>query len=215
MRLVSVNVGQPREVRWRGRAVKTAIYKEPAAGPVMLRGHNLDGDRQADLSVHGGAYKAVYAYPSEHYAYWRGELPGVELPWGAFGENFTVEGLLEDEACIGDRFRVGAAEVVVSEPRVPCYKLGLKFKGHGMVKRFLESRRTGFYFAVAKEGMVRAGDAIELLSRDPARVRVAEVFHVYMSKQDDAELLRRIAQVEALSPVWREFVRERLGRLRQ
>ena len=214
MRLISVNVGQPRDVEWQGRLVTTAIFKEPLAGPVMLRAHNLDGDRQADLSVHGGAYKAVYAYPSEHYAYWHAELPGVELPWGKFGENFTVEGLLEDQVCIGDRFRVGGAEVVVSEPRVPCYKLGLKFGDAGMVKRFLGSRRTGFYFAVAKEGMVRAGDSIEPLSRDPARVSVAEVFGVYTSEAD-ADLLRRIAEVEALSPVWREFALDRLGRLRR
>ena len=159
MKLVSVNVGLPREVPWHGRNVTTGIYKQSVAGRVALRKLNLDGDRQADLSVHGGAYKAVYCYPFEHYAYWRKELPADELPMGVFGENFTTDDLLEDSVHLGDRFSVGSAEVVVTQPRLPCYKLGVRFQSDDMVRRFLASGRTGFYLAVTREGQVDAGDA--------------------------------------------------------
>ena len=144
MKLISINVGQPREVHWQGKTITTGIFKEPVSGPIILRPLNLEGDRQADLTVHGGADKAVYVYPAEHYDYWRGELPDMQLPWGMFGENFTTEGLLEDQVNIGDRFRIGAAELIVTQPRLPCYKLGLKFGRVDMVKRFLASRRTGW-----------------------------------------------------------------------
>ena len=154
MKLISIQVGLPREVNWHGRSVTTGIFKEPIAGPVMLRTLNLDGDAQADLTVHGGTTKAAYAYPLEHYEYWRNELPDMDLPFGMFGENFTTEGLLEKEVNIGDRFRIGDAEVVVTEPRVPCYKLGIKFGRADILKRFLASRRIGFYFAVLREGEV-------------------------------------------------------------
>src|SRR5215216_4162771 len=180
MKLISVSVGQPRTVEWQGRMIETSIFKAPVAGPVALRTLNLDGDRQADLSVHGGAHKAVYVYPSEHYYFWRGELPGVELPWGMFGENFTTAGLLEDVR-IGDRFRIGSAEVIVSEPRVPCYKLGLKFGRADMVKRFLASGRSGFYVMVMKEGVVQAGDTIKLLDRAEQSVTVTDVTQLYVS----------------------------------
>src|ERR1700751_4313873 len=139
MHVVSVNVGKPRPVPWRGRIPRTAIFKEPAAGRVAIRRHNLDGDAQADPAVHGGPNKAVYAYPSEHYPFWKKALPGVDLPWGAFGENFTTSGLLEKDVCIGDRFTIGTAEVVVTQPRLPCFKLNLKFGRDDMVKRFLAS----------------------------------------------------------------------------
>src|SRR5438552_2320246 len=184
MKLISVNVGQPRTVEWHGRMVETSIFKAPVAGPVALRTLNLDGDRQADLSVHGGAHKAVYVYPSEHYSFWRGELPDVDLPWGMFGENFTTAGLLEDVQ-IGDRFRIGSAEVMVSEPRVPCYKLGLKFGRADMLKRFLASGRTGFYVMVVKEGVVQAGDTIEPIGRAEQSVTVTDVTRLYASKQPD------------------------------
>src|SRR6266481_3896159 len=158
MKLNSVNVGLPRTVKWRGNSVTTGIFKEPIKGSVMLRALNLDGDRQADLSVHGGRSKAVYAYPSEHYEFWRNELPGMKLPYGMFGENFTTEGLLEVDVNIGDRFRIGGAEVVVTEPRLPCSKLTARFGRADVVKRFLSSRRSGFYFGVLREGVVQAGD---------------------------------------------------------
>ena len=212
MKLISVNVGQPRTVEWQGRMVETSIFKAPVAGPVALRTLNLDGDRQADLSVHGGAHKAVYVYPSEHYDFWRGELPGVELPWGMFGENFTTAGLLEDVR-IGDRFRIGSAEVIVSEPRVPCYKLGLKFGRADMVKRFLASGRSGFYVMVVKEGVVQAGDAIKLLDRAEQSVTVTDVTQLYASKHADPAILRRAVVLEALSDAWRGFLRDRLAQL--
>src|SRR6266852_1746146 len=153
MKLVSVNVGLPREVMWHGRTVTTGIYKQPVEGRVALRKLNLDGDGQADLTVHGGEDKAVYCYPLEHYDYWKKELPGGDLPMGVFGENFTTEGLLEG-VHLGDRFSVGSAEVVVTQPSLPCYKLGVRFQSDDMVKRFLASGRSGFYFAVAREGQV-------------------------------------------------------------
>jgi len=177
MRLLSVNVGLPREVLWRGRAVATGIWKAPVAGPVVLRTTNLDGDRQADLSVHGGPRKAVYVYPSEHYAHWRAELPEADLAvWGAFGENFTTAGLLEEEVAIGDRFRVGTAEVQVTQPRMPCFKLGIKLGDPGMVERFLHSGRPGFYLSVLREGVVEAGDAFELLGPKDGGPTIAQVF---------------------------------------
>src|SRR5918996_932978 len=163
MRVMSVNVGLPRDVEWKGKRATTAIFKEPVAGRVAVRRLNLDGDRQADLSVHGGPSKAVYLYPSEHYAYWRRELPEMTLPWGMFGENLTTEGLLEDAVNIGDRLRVGSADVMVTEPRLPCYKLGIRFGRNDIIKRFRGGGRTGFYAAVLKEGDVAAGDTIERL----------------------------------------------------
>src|SRR6266480_681018 len=150
MKVMSVNVGLPREVEWHGKTVLTSIFKEPVTGRVRVERLNLVGDRQSDLTVHGGVDKAVYAYPSEHYGYWRAELPGVDLPWGMFGENFTTEGLLEEAVYIGDKFRIGETEVMVTEPRMPCYKLGIKFGRADIIKRFLASRRTGFYFAVVR-----------------------------------------------------------------
>jgi len=160
MHLHSVNVGLPRDVMWHGREVTTGIYKEPVQGRVAIRRLNLDGDGQADLSVHGGAEKAVYCYPFEHYAYWKRELPGKDLPFGMFGENLTLEGVSEETVHIGDRFTFGSATLVVTQPRLPCYKLGIKFKSDAMVKRFLASGRTGFYFAVESEGAVAAGDRV-------------------------------------------------------
>jgi MOSC domain-containing protein YiiM len=173
MKIVSVNVGLPRGVTWQGKVVTTVIFKEPVEAPVMMRKLNLDGDGQADLTVHGGVKKAVYVYPSEHYDYWRKDLPGVDLPWGMFGENFTTQGLLEEAVYIGDGFRIGETEVIVTEPRMPCYKLGIKFGRADIIKRFLASRRTGFYFAVAREGRVRAGDAAELIRREQEEISVA------------------------------------------
>jgi MOSC domain-containing protein YiiM len=210
MRLISVNVGLPREVVWHGEPVTTGIFKQPIEGPVMARALNLDGDRQADLTVHGGIDKAIYAYPAEHYAYWRRELPGVDMPWGAFGENFTIEGLLEDSVYIGDRFSIGEAEVVVTQPRLPCYKLGVRFGRADMVKKFLASRRTGFYFAVTKEGIVEAGDAIEFVRRDQAQVSVADITRVYAFEKDDRETIRRAMSVETLPESWRGYFQHQL-----
>jgi len=210
MKLISVSVGQPRRVPWRGQTVATAIFKEPVEHAVQLRRLNLDGDQQADLKVHGGPDKAVYVYPSEHYEFWRRELSGTELPWGAFGENFTTEGLLEDGTYIGDRFRVGSAVVAVTQPRMPCYKLGIKFGRNDIIKRFLASRRTGFYFSVAEEGEVRAGDAVELLAREENPLSVADIVRLYVADKPDSDLLRRAAGLAALPPNWRDYFLQRL-----
>src|SRR5260370_20195642 len=160
MQIISINVGLPREVEWRGRLVETGIFKQPVAGRVRIGRLNVEGDRQADLTVHGGADKAIYVYPSEHYAFWQEELPDIDLPWGTFGENFTTTGLLESDVHIGDRFRAGSSELVVTQPRMPCFKLGIRFGRPDMVKRFLRSGRTGFYLRVEREGDAAAGDAI-------------------------------------------------------
>jgi len=205
MKILSVNVGLPREVTWQGKLVTTGIFKKPVKAPIMLRTLNLDGDGQADLTVHGGVTKAVYAYPSEHYDYWRDELPGVDLSWGMFGENFTTEGLLEESVYIGDRFRIGDTEVMVTEPRMPCYKLGIKFGRPDIIKRFLASRRTGFYFAVVRGGMVGAGDAIELIGREQQEVSVADITRLYAFEKDDLETLRRSVEVEALPENWKGY----------
>jgi MOSC domain-containing protein YiiM len=212
MKLISIQVGLPREVMSQGKSVTTAIFKEPVEGPVMLRTLNLDGDLQADLSVHGGVSKAVYAYPIEHYEYWRSEFPDMKLPYGMFGENFTTEGMFEEEINIGDRFRIGGAEVVVSEPRMPCYKLGIKFGRADMVKRFLASRRSGFYFAVLREGEVQAGNTIERLERHDAGISVSDIVRLYAFEREDLETLRRALRLEALSESWRGYFREQLER---
>src|SRR6266513_1423233 len=196
MKILSLNVSLPREVTWQGKLVTTGIFKEPVNGPVMLRTLNLEGDQQADLTVHGGVDKAVYAYPSEHYGYWRAELPGVDLPWGMFGENFTTEGLFEETVYIGDRFRIGDAEVIVTEPRMPCYKLGIKFGRADMIKRFLASRRTGFYFAVAREGAVGAGDAIKLIRPEQQETSVGDITRLYAFEKNDLKGLRQAIGIE-------------------
>ncbi len=213
MKLISVNVGLPRVVRSNGDSVTTGIFKEPVAGRVMLRTLNLDGDRQADLSVHGGPSKAVYVYPAEHYDYWQRELPEMELPWGMFGENFTATGLAESELNIGDQFRVGSALVMVTEPRMPCYKLGIKFCRPDIVKRFLASERTGFYFAVLQEGEVGAGDPIELIKRNEGSVKVSEITRLYTTDKRNTELLRRAIKVEALPESWKSYFQHRLEKL--
>jgi MOSC domain-containing protein YiiM len=210
MRVVSVNVGLPREVSWQGVSVLTGIFKEPVQETVRVRKLNLDGDRQADLTVHGGAEKAVYAYPSEHYEYWRGELPQETFAWGKFGENLTTEGLHENGLCIGDRLRVGSSLLVVTQPRLPCYKLVLKFGRDDMIKRFLRSRRSGFYFSVAEEGEIGAGSPIEVVSRDPGRVSVADISRLFFSKELNRDRLRRALQVDALPLSWKEDLASRV-----
>jgi MOSC domain-containing protein YiiM len=210
MKLLSLNVALPREVTWQGKRVTTGIFKEPIQGRVMMRTLNLDGDQQGDLTVHGGVSKAVYAYPSEHYNYWRSELPGMDLSWGMFGENFTTEGFLEDAVYIGDRFRIGETEVMVSEPRMPCYKLGIKFGRADIIKRFLASRRTGFYFAVMREGMVGAGDDVELIEREQQEISVADVTRLYAFEKDDVKSLRRAIRVEALPESWKGYFQHQL-----
>jgi MOSC domain-containing protein YiiM len=211
MQLLSVNVGLPQTVAWKGRTVTTGIFKTPVNSRVQMRRLNLNGDRQADLAVHGGPDKAVYAYPGEHYTYWRGEFPGMELPWGMFGENFTVAGLIEETVNIGDRFRIGSGIVMVTQPRVPCYKLAAKFGREDIIKRFLVSGRSGFYCKVMQEGEVGAGDAIEAVSRDGHAVTVADIARLYNGQSDDLDLLRRAVQIEALPEGWRDYFRQKIA----
>jgi MOSC domain-containing protein YiiM len=219
MKLVSVNVGLPRLLAWAGATFKTGIFKYPVQGRVRLRTTNLDGDRQADLSVHGGPNKAVYGYPSEHYAAWSAELRSAELPefldpartWGAFGENFTTEDLLETEVSVGDRYRVGSAVVRVTTPRLPCYKLAAKFQRDDMIERFLRSGRCGFYFAVVQEGEVGVGDKFEFLEREDPTLTIAEVNSLYASKSPNRDTLQRSLDVKSLPESWRDRFRTRLA----
>ena len=210
MRLLSINVGLPREVEWRGKTVRTSISKNPVSGRVRVMKLNVQGDQQSDLSVHGGADKAIYVYPSEHYAFWRNELSGTDFPWGAFGENLTTEGLLEDKVHVGDRFRAGSADFIVTQPRMPCFKLGIRFNRPDMVKRFLRSGRTGFYLAVLREGDIAAGDSIDLVAENDKRITVADIVGLYAADAANQELLRRASELSALPESWREYFRERL-----
>ena len=213
MKIVSVNVGLPRPALHNGEPVSTGIFKEPVTGRIALRVLNLDGDRQADLSVHGGPEKAVYVYPSEHYDFWKGELPEMDLPWGVFGENFTTAGLLETQINIGDKFRVGSAEVMVTQPRLPCYKLGIRFGRSDMIRRFLVSERTGFYLSVQKEGEVGAGDQFEFIETNRQDVSVTDITRLYTTEKRNEGLLRRAIAVAALPQSWREYFQERVEKL--
>jgi MOSC domain-containing protein YiiM len=211
MKLLSVNVGLPREIEWKGKIVRTSIFKAPVTGRVKVTKLNLEGDQQSDLAVHGGIDKAVYVYPSEHYLFWREELPGADLPWGMFGENFTTEGSLDDNAVfIGDRFRIGSAEFAVTQPRMPCFKLGIRFGRADIIKRFLHSGRAGFYLAVLREGEVAPGDSIELLPRDEEGITVAEIVNLYKADAANQDLLRRASDLAALPESWRDYFRKRL-----
>jgi MOSC domain-containing protein YiiM len=212
MKVVSVNVGLPRTITWKAQTVTTGIFKRPIDGRVQVRPLNLAGDRQADLSVHGGPDKAIYIYPSEHYGYWQDEFPALELPWGMFGENLTTEGLREEAVNIGDQFRIGSAVVMVTQPRVPCYKLAAKFGREDIVKRFLASGRSGFYLKVLCEGELGAGDAVELLQQDGHEVTVADVVRLYRDGADEVGLYQRAVQVEALSAGWRARFQQQIER---
>jgi MOSC domain-containing protein YiiM len=204
MRVLSVNVGGPKRVLVGHEAVLTSIFKSPVAGRVAVRQHNIDGDRQSDLTVHGGPYKAVYCYAGEHYDYWRGELPDAELNSGAFGENLTTAGLSEESVWIGDQYRVGSALLQVTQPRMPCYKLGIRFGRADMVKRFWASGRAGIYFSVIEEGEVAAGDAIELAARGAEEISVADVVRLYRRDESSEELLERALR----APLWGSWKRE-------
>jgi MOSC domain-containing protein YiiM len=213
MRVLSVNVGLPREVTWRGRPITTGIFKQPVSGPVRIRTLNLAGDRQVDLRVHGGPDKAVYAYPFEFYELWSRERPDLDVGPGTFGENLTTEGLRDGEVAVGDRFRVGTAELVVTQPRLPCFKLGIKMGRDEFVTEFLERGLYGFYLAVLREGEVEAGDPIFPLSRDPRRFGVTEVARLLLNGRDDADGLQRAADLDVLPESLRNYFRMRLSHL--
>ena len=210
MQVISVSVGRPRRVRYRDREVETAIWKSPVDQPVRVGRLNLEGDAQADLTVHGGVDKAVYAYPVEHYDFWRAELPDVDLPFGAFGENLTVRGLSEAAVCVGDRYRIGTAELVVTQPRMPCYKLAVRFGRADMVKRFLQSGRSGFYLAVEREGTIAPGDAIVPLAIPRPSLTIAEVVGLYAKDLENQELLQRAAMLPSLPESWRSYFQKRI-----
>jgi MOSC domain-containing protein YiiM len=215
MKALSISVGLPREVSWKGRIVSTSIFKEPVSGPAELRRHNLEGDKQADLSVHGGPTKAVYAYPSEHYPFWRAEFPEMELPWGMFGENLTTEGLGEESVHIGDVFQLGTAQLIVTEPRMPCFKLTIRFGREDIVKRFLQSQRSGLYFGVEQEGTVQAGDQLELLSTDSQGLKVADVTRLYTTDKGNVPLLEKAVATPALPEKWKDYFDHRLEKLKK
>ncbi|HEY4906153.1 MAG TPA: MOSC domain-containing protein [Candidatus Acidoferrum sp.] len=209
--LVSLNVALPRLTVYKGQTINTGIFKQPVTGPVSLRTLNLDGDRQADLSVHGGPFKAVYGYPSEHYAFWKRELPDADFPWGMFGENFTTEGLFEGDLHIGDRLQVGTAILMVRQPRLPCFKLAAKFRRDDILERFLDSGLSGFYFSVEKEGIVTVGDSIAFLSRDRKGITIAETNRVYAHDRYNRELLEKAIATPALPEEFRDYYAQRLA----
>jgi ferredoxin-NADP reductase/MOSC domain-containing protein YiiM len=213
MRVLSVNIGLPREVEWKGQTVRTGIFKDPVEGRVRVRTLNLEGDRQADLTVHGGWEKAVYAYPSESYELWCRERPELDLPWSKFGENLTLEGLVDEEISVGDRFQIGSAEFIATEPRLPCYRLGINMCRDEFVAEFLERGLLGFYLAVIREGEIGAGDEIVELSRDPNAFKVTEIARLYARDRDDVEGLQRAAALEVVPESWRSYFREQLSRL--
>lgn len=208
--VVSVNVGLPKEIRVRTESVLTGIFKKPVSGPVRVRSVNLDGDRQADLKVHGGPDKAVYFYPSEHYAFWRRELGRELTEWGAFGENLTIEGILEHAIGIGDHLEIGTAVFQVTQPRLPCFKLAAKFERDDIIETFLNSRRTGFYTRVLREGEIQSGQAITITNRDPKQLTIREMIDLYLDKQPERASLERVLSVEALSASWRKHFGELL-----
>jgi MOSC domain-containing protein YiiM len=210
MTLISINIGLPREILHGDQAITTGIFKVPVAGPLWLGRLNLEGDGQADLQVHGGADKAVYVYPFEHYAFWAGELGRHDFSHGQFGENFTTEGLLEDEVSIGDVFQIGGARVQVTQPRTPCFKLGIRMGDRVFPARFTSANRTGFYLRVLEEGRVAAGDAIERIERAAGSMTVREVFHLRHVGGTRAEY-ERAARLPSLSPSWRDAFEKRLA----
>ncbi len=190
---------------YKGRAVTTGIFKNPVSGSIRMKTLGLDGDEQADLTVHGGPDKAVYLYPGEHYPYWREQYPEIKMPWGMFGENLTAEGLLEDEVNIGDKFRIGSVKVVVTQPRMPCYKLAMKFDRNDIIKKFLVSGRSGLYFKVLEEGDIQAGDEINLISRDENKVSIKDVVRIYANDLQDKEVIERATRVDALPEGWKDY----------
>jgi MOSC domain-containing protein YiiM len=214
MKVLSVNVGLPRKVLFNGQIVTTAIFKDPVKGPIMLRRLNLDGDKQADLTVHGGVDKAVYSYPAEHYDYWRKQFPNMELVWGMFGENFTTEGLIEDSVNIGDQFQIGSAKLVATQPRMPCYKLGVRFGRMEVIRQFMASGRPGIYFKVLEEGEVEAGNKIRIIRKDKNNVTVKDIVCLYINRDHiDIETMRRATKIRALPEGWRYEFKQKIEQL--
>ena len=216
MKVLSVNVGLPRNVLFNGQIITTAIFKDPVNGPIILRKLNLDGDKQADLTVHGGIDKAVYSYPEEHYYYWRKQFPNMDLEWGMFGENFTTEGLLEDAVNVGDQFQIGSAKLVATQPRMPCYKLGVRFGRMDVIRKFMTSGRPGIYFKVLTEGEIKTGDKIKLIKRDKNNVTVKDIVTLYITRNntDNIETMRRATKIRDLPEGWRSEFQQKIEQLK-
>jgi MOSC domain-containing protein YiiM len=215
MKLLSVNVGLPRKVFFNGQTVTTGIFKNPVKGPIMLRKLNLDGDRQADLTVHGGVDKAVYSYPVEHYDYWHKQFPKLELIWGMFGENFTTEGLIEDAVNIGDHFQIGSAKLVATQPRMPCYKLGVRFGTMEIIRMFLTGGRPGIYFKVLEEGEVQSNDKIKIIKKDKNNVTVKDIVSLYITRDytENIKTMKRALKISALPEGWRYEFQQNIEKL--
>ncbi len=216
MKVLSVNVGLPKNVLFNGQIITTAIFKDPVNGPIILRKLNLDGDKQADLTVHGGIDKAVYSYPEEHYYYWRKQFPNMDLGWGMFGENFTTEGLLEDAVNVGDQFQIGSAKLVATQPRMPCYKLGVRFGHMDVIRKFMTSGRPGIYFKVLTEGEIKIDDKIKLIKRDKNNVTVKDIVTLYITRNntDNIETMRRATKIRDLPEGWRSEFQQKIEQLK-
>ena len=202
-RLLSVNVGLPRDIEWKGRIVHTAIWKDPVHGRCRVRRLNLDGDGQGDLAGHGGEQRAVFVYQIESYRYWQEQLKRTDFVHGQFGENFTIEGLADDAVCIGDRYQIGNAVFEITQPRVTCYRVGIRMNEPRMPSLLTGSGRPGFYFRVLQEGEVEAGDEIKKIGEAKERMTVAEINALLYSSEHPSDQLHRALQIEALSPGWR------------
>lgn len=213
MKVLSVNVSLPREVLFNGQVVITGIFKEPVQGRINLHKVNLDGDAQADLTVHGGIDKAVYSYPVEHYEFWQRQLPDTRMACGMFGENLTTEGLMEDAVNIGDRFQIGSAKLVATQPRMPCYKLGVKFGRMDIVRQFLDSGRPGIYFRVLQEGKVGAGDSIHLIKRNKNNITVNDIVHLFAKDKKNIEMMQRATRIKDLPAGWKYHFLERISEI--
>ena len=216
MKVLSVNVGLPRKILFNGQIITTAIFKDPVKSPIILRKLNLDGDKQADLTVHGGLDKAVYSYPSEHYVYWRKQFPNTDLVWGMFGENFTTEGLFEDAVNVGDQFQIGSAKLVATQPRMPCYKLGVRFGRMDVIRRFMASGRPGIYFKVLTEGEVQRDDKIKIIRRDKNNVTVKDIVSLYIARNDinNIETMKRATKIRDLPEGWRHEFQQKIEQLK-
>jgi MOSC domain-containing protein YiiM len=216
MKVLSVNVGLPRNVLFNGQIITTAIFKDPVNGPIILRKLNLDGDKQADLTVHGGIDKAVYSYPEEHYDYWRKQFPNMDLVWGMFGENITTKGLLEDAVNVGDQFQIGSAKLVATQPRMPCYKLGVRFRCMDVIRKFMTSGRPGIYFKVLTEGEIKTGDKIKFIKRDKNNVTVKDIVTLYINRNnlDNIDTMRRAIKIRDLPEGWRFEFQQKIEHLK-
>jgi len=212
MQVISINTGQPKTVQWKNQTVTTSIFKNPVQGSVNVNQLGIESDTQSDLSVHGGKYKAVYAYPSENYVYWERELPHFSFQWGTFGENLTTLGLTETEVCLGDRYKIGTVELKVVQPRFPCMKIGVRFEDPFMVKRFLDSRLSGFYFQIVKEGTFEEGDSIELLEK-VAGISIRSFVDIYASKTPDLDKVQAVLEDPHLLDHWKEYFESKLAQV--